>query len=416
MNPTAEEVKPPPTGGFLASSRLIRPTHDRKVAGVCAAVGRATATDPLLWRVILAVLVVFAGAGLVLYAVGWLLFPSEGDEASAAEALFTPRRSSTSVATTVFLMLSGAALATITIINTDGRPFLVFAALVLAIGALAHRRGHEPEPAPVPDEPADDEAYRKPFAPNGPYAADRTRLLPESMAAPTAPEVTLSLPAAPVGESGTTVSAARAGKPVRRKPKTRSRLGLVTVSLIAFAMSIMSIVAMAGASVPFSAFVAVALALCGFGLLIGTWWGRSPTLYILGGLLSVVMVATMVVQGAGISGFGYRSLVPGSVVEIPSSVSVEWGVTEMDLSRVDIADGTEVFIDVEVYGGSMRITVDPYVNVVVNPQRSSNGRVDLDGQEVFGMGLPTVASQGGPGGGTLTIDSKVEFGDLEVTR
>ena len=49
---------PPPPGaaGFTSRYGLVRPRKGRYLAGVCAAIGRATNTDPVLWRVLLAVL------------------------------------------------------------------------------------------------------------------------------------------------------------------------------------------------------------------------------------------------------------------------------------------------------------------------------------------------------------------------
>src|SRR5205814_2152264 len=47
---------PPGTGGWATRYGLVRPARGRVLAGVCAAIGRATNTDPVLWRVLFAVL------------------------------------------------------------------------------------------------------------------------------------------------------------------------------------------------------------------------------------------------------------------------------------------------------------------------------------------------------------------------
>src|SRR5690606_4949425 len=75
---------------------LVRPAQGRYVAGVGAALGRATRTDPVLWRVVLAVLVCFAGLGALFYLLIWLLTPEEGDTGSPLESLLGRGRSSTS--------------------------------------------------------------------------------------------------------------------------------------------------------------------------------------------------------------------------------------------------------------------------------------------------------------------------------
>ncbi len=82
---------PPPGGqfppGFLARYGLVRPVEGRYFAGVCASIGRATNTDPVLWRVLFAVLTLFGGVGLLAYLIGWLLIPADGDTASPIEAV-----------------------------------------------------------------------------------------------------------------------------------------------------------------------------------------------------------------------------------------------------------------------------------------------------------------------------------------
>ncbi|HEX2772291.1 MAG TPA: PspC domain-containing protein, partial [Micromonosporaceae bacterium] len=75
---------PPPSGSFgppggvpfTARYGLVRPREGRYLAGVCAAIGRATNTDPVLWRVLLAVLGFFGGIGILLYVAAWLIIPA----------------------------------------------------------------------------------------------------------------------------------------------------------------------------------------------------------------------------------------------------------------------------------------------------------------------------------------------------
>jgi hypothetical protein len=50
-----------PPGRCSPRDQADRPTRGRYIAGVCGALGRATNTDPVLWRVVLAVLGFFGG-------------------------------------------------------------------------------------------------------------------------------------------------------------------------------------------------------------------------------------------------------------------------------------------------------------------------------------------------------------------
>ncbi|MFC7481385.1 PspC domain-containing protein [Luedemannella flava] len=81
----------------------MRPAHGRVFAGVCGAFGRATNTDPVLWRIVLAVLTFFGGVGLVVYLIGWLTLPSEGDTGAPVEAVLGRGRSSTPTVVTVIV-------------------------------------------------------------------------------------------------------------------------------------------------------------------------------------------------------------------------------------------------------------------------------------------------------------------------
>src|SRR5215211_6236663 len=88
------------------STRPHRRKDDRKIAGVAAAIGRRYQIDPVLVRVMLVVTTIFGGVGIMLYLLGWLLLPEEGDEVSGAEALIGQGRSSMSKPLAIVLALA----------------------------------------------------------------------------------------------------------------------------------------------------------------------------------------------------------------------------------------------------------------------------------------------------------------------
>ena len=67
-----------------------RSRSDRMVAGVCGGIGRALNIDPVLIRVVMAVLVI-SGPGIIFYIAAWVLMPDEGSERSAAQGLLGDR-------------------------------------------------------------------------------------------------------------------------------------------------------------------------------------------------------------------------------------------------------------------------------------------------------------------------------------
>lgn len=92
------------SGGDWWSRRPRRSANDRKIAGVAGGLGRAFGVDPVLFRVGFAILL-FTGFGLLLYVLGWLLLPADGDEVSAGESLLGRGQSSTPPALAVGLAI-----------------------------------------------------------------------------------------------------------------------------------------------------------------------------------------------------------------------------------------------------------------------------------------------------------------------
>lgn len=190
MTETASPTGAPTTQGFAAQWGLIRPTSGRQIAGVCAGIGRATDSDPLLWRVLFAVGVLFGGVGLVAYLLGWLLMPAEGDTGSPVEALFGRGHSSTSAPAAV-LLAGGAVI--LSVITIQWTPLIVLA--VAVVGYLMYRE-YVPRtrttPAPPPPAP--------PGGPGTPSEAPPPGYSwPTGSVAPTVPSepTTLGQPAAP---------------------------------------------------------------------------------------------------------------------------------------------------------------------------------------------------------------------------
>ncbi|MFC5005893.1 PspC domain-containing protein [Dactylosporangium cerinum] len=127
-----------PFGSGFNRGNLVRPQQGRYVAGVCAAIGRATNTDPTLWRVIFAVLTLAGGISIVAYLLGWLLLPAEGDTGSPLEALLGRGRSTTSAPLAIVIGV-GAVLAFLLVMSRNVGPAAVGLAVVIGVVALLVR-------------------------------------------------------------------------------------------------------------------------------------------------------------------------------------------------------------------------------------------------------------------------------------
>ncbi len=57
--------------------RLTRSRTDRRIGGVCGGLGKYFEVDPTLIRLAFALTFVFAGTGLLLYLILWIVLPLE---------------------------------------------------------------------------------------------------------------------------------------------------------------------------------------------------------------------------------------------------------------------------------------------------------------------------------------------------
>src|SRR6266542_3893021 len=432
---------PPPGGAFASRYGLVRPQQGRVLCGVCAAIGRATNTDPVLWRVILAVLTIFGGVGLLIYLIGWMLIPSEGDTASAAEALIGRGQSGTSaiaviVSAVLIVMLLGT-------VFSDGPRSVFLGLAVIAGAALLLLRGgnlgrpsatsapgssgypgypgypgsEPPATVPVPAAPTTlpvtpptggepSPGYRPPFAPHGPYASS-------------------SPYAASLGYLSTTTTYPGLGgaPPVTpplppRPPRPRSPLGRITLSLMLLTLGVLAAIDLAGGNISGPGYVAMALATVGFGLLVGAWFGRARWLIAPGLVLALVLATSSAARSIGDT-LPERAAVwaPATVAEIDPRYHLDVGRATLDLSQVDFTE-RRVDIAVSVDLGRLTVILPPNVDAVVDVS------VDLGDVDVFGerMGGPdrkrTITDNGadGVGGGQVHIDATVDLGKLEVRR
>jgi phage shock protein PspC (stress-responsive transcriptional regulator) len=429
---------PQPTGGAFATKYgLVRPRHGRWFAGVAAAIGRATNTDPVLWRVLLAVLTLFGGVGLLVYLLGWMLIPSEGDSASPGEALIGRGHSSASAPFALGLGI----LTVITfagVFSGDMRSALLGVAVIVGAALLVSRGGRSlgrpagtmpaaggplqgppmagaPFAGTAPTAPfagaAPTEApggYRPPFAPHGPYASTSPYAQSLGYATPPPPQYPGLAPTAP---------------PPPKPPRERSRLGRVTLSLICLALGVLAVIDVSGASsLPASAYVAAPLGVVGVGLLIGTWLGRARWLIIPGLVLSL---ALLIVGSAERWNFerpsgstGDVTWAPASATDLQSSYRVNAGNGTLDLSKVDFR-GAPATVNVQVDLGNLVVILPPDVDVDVTA-KVQGGDANVLGQQWGGFGNDSrqVRDNGtdGPGGGQLQLTANVDLGKLEVHR
>lgn len=351
--------------GAYPSRPLVRDPGDRVVAGVCAAVGRCTDTDPVIWRVVTAVLTVFGGAGLVLYLLGWLLIPKTGQDAGLAQRWLRRDNGISPVAVGLVAVLGVLLFAGL----DDGDGVAAVGVLAL-VGYLVHRerQGRPAVPSYVP----------------------------------------------PVGTDGW--SPPPAEPPPPREP---SRLGTITLSLTALVTGVLVLARVYGADgLSPSRIVAAALVVVGAGLVVGTWYGRARWLAVVGLLLCLALAATAAADattGPLRGGIGERSWAPSPGT---TTQAFRLGVGEATLDLTDLPeDGPHVTIDAHIGVGHLIVLVDDDVAVRMAAEIQVGELREFG--ETLGEGTDRVErtrSYGPAGDPRVELDASVGAGQVEVRR
>ncbi|KQT94084.1 hypothetical protein ASG49_03980 [Marmoricola sp. Leaf446] len=361
--------------------RLSRSTSDRYLAGVAGGLGRHFGVDPTVVRVLLAVLALFGGAGLLVYAAVWAFVPEDGRDRAPLEVGAEGRRA---------VVLVAGLLAVLIVLGTpfagDGWgsgwgvglgvpvPLLLLVLVVAALVSSARqRRDREdaPPPAPWGNAPTADSRSGAPAAPGGaPTAAmPPTRSYPAGFATPPAP----------------------------RSRRTGLVLFWPTVALVAIALGVLGILDV-GDDVLLSAYAALALAVVAVALLVGAFVGRPGGLVALGLLATLALGITSAVDAA--AGSSVRAdetyVVPTDPGAVRASYTNGNGLFTLDLTDVGdprALDGRRVAV--RIAAGEARVLVPEGVAVRVDAEVAYAGSIDIGDRHREGLN-PVLADRVGP--------------------
>jgi phage shock protein PspC (stress-responsive transcriptional regulator) len=396
-----------PPGGFPppgAPRRLTRSTQRKVVAGVAGGLGEYTGVDPVLFRVLFAVLTLFGGSGILLYAVCWLFLPADDQPMSPAESLIGRGTSGSSrsrdVAIAVGLIAAGLVLAGVLTLGDGGDLALVLVVVGGAYFLLRHlqerREGGPPQPvAPAP--------------PPVPYQAFDTGTT-ATMTAPVEP----GLPALPAPLEPWAPPA----PPKVKQKREHSILGALTVSVLLLVLGVTAALDAGDVVNPGADdYLALALGVLGLGLVVGGWFGRARWLAWPGIPLLAVLV---VVSTSGISlegGTGDRTYTPLRAAAIQPEYRIGVGSVRLDLSAVDF---TEQLVRTKVSAGvgSVQVTIPRDVDVSIDG-RAGIGTIELLDRTQSGTSVSnTIVDHGPAGDGSidLTLDLDVNIGEVVVNR
>lgn len=373
--------------GPVASRRLRRRTRDRVIGGVAAGVGAYLNVDPLLVRAVLAGLMIFGGAGLVLYVVAWLLIPAEGTDRSILEQAFgrTGIRLGRALGAVIvfFAVVAGGMWLLRLELVPFGRDMLLFALGLLVAGGALLRWGGAREETGAEPPPAGGPAWRG--------EAGLAAVLP-------APAFTGDQ-AAPA------------------PPRERSALGwLVLAAVLAAVVTLAVAGSVSGARVLPGQYLGTVLAVVGLGLVVGAWWGRARLLVPVGVLLVPVAVAAAFLTVPLEGGIGDREFRPQTLGELRGEYRLTGGDLRLDLGALSPA-GAPVTLAASVGVGRLLVVVPDGVPVEVEARVAGGGLV-LFGTRQVGTGLGDRVERTGSGTarppGRLMLELEVGIGGIVV--
>ncbi|MEZ0092147.1 PspC domain-containing protein [Streptacidiphilus sp. EB129] len=487
---TADAPPPPPrtTGTGTGGDRPTRATRpplersrDRRVvAGVCAGLGRHTDIDPVVFRVVIAVLCLSGGVGLFIYGLAWLVMPVAETGRNELQRLLSGRVDSQSLGAVLVTVLGTGIF--FTYMGDSGHIFPLLLIALLAFAALRYdpdrhtaRRTQyaaAAPPAPSAETPPPGVPAGGPGLPADATGGWLRRAAPPVDAPPAQASAPVPAPApawwqrpdpllkperpadpddeSDAGESdGGTESAAPADatpfgstafdgalfggtpppappvwsappQPPARRRRDRSVLGSVFFFLAMIAGGVVWAVAeKQHHGVNLLALVAVPLLVLGVGLMIGAFWGRTRSLVVWATLLTLAAAAL----GASPVRLSTRSQTvtwaPASVAALQPSYSLNAGQATLDLSRLALAPGQTVSTRVQLGVGQLRVIL-PLPPADRIRAHAGVGDVRLPAEHSSGgLGVDSTMLVNGAAAatsGTIDLDLNVGAGEVRVNR
>ncbi|MGH3548651.1 MAG: PspC domain-containing protein [Pseudonocardiaceae bacterium] len=400
------------------ATRPHRRANDRKVAGVAAAIARRYAIDPVLVRVAFVVAAVFGGSGVLLYLLGWLLLPVEGDQASGAERMVGRGRSSMSAVLTIALVVL---LIPATVGVLAGRASGVLGLLV-AVGALVllHRSraalGETSALSEVRGAPRSSSTAPATAAPATATAASTgTATAPPAEgkavdgADQPAPPAWDPLGAAPFAWDLPEPSA----PPVQTAPP-RVAWSKVTPITLGLALLTGGVALAFAPGLSAAGIAALLLGVVGLGLVAGSFKQSGRGLILIAIPLALL---TWVLHAAPTSGIkvGGSYWDPVTAAELQPHYAVTLGNGRLDLTGLRLDPGQTKRTSVNVGIGETHVILPPNLDVQVSCQ-TQVGQVDCLGRT--GSDRVDLIDYGadGPGGGKVILDVHSGIGEIHVER
>jgi phage shock protein PspC (stress-responsive transcriptional regulator) len=412
-----EEAAP---GGGRARPAISRGTSRKVLAGVCEGAGRYFGVDPVIFRIVLVVLALTGGIGLIVYGMGWLVIPQEGEEQSEAHRLMSGRIEGAPL-TAVLMALVGCGLYASMIGNASNQAFsliLLFATAGAVYWSQRRRSAVEPvSPAAAAAAVDAPPAVAPPPEPGGP-SWWRVPLTKEAPAYLWGPDD------GPYGPEDRQAWRAR-----KRAARAETRNWPFSLAVAVLALTALG--AGTGASWPYQPAAAAVeiglaamLAVFGVAYCLASFAGAAKggtTFFAV--LTLAALVGTAALPKTGGHGLGPTTWRPLTAAGVHQTYERGAGRGLLDLTRLPLPAGSTVATRLKVGAGQAEVRVPAGATVVLDYDLGVGelvlpGKVN-DGVDVKAGQHRTVTlrpAAGSPAAGTIDLDVEVGVGQLKVVR
>ena len=416
---------------------------------MCGGLGRHLDIDPVVFRILFAVLSFVGGIGLLAYAAAWLFVPQDGAERSEAHRMLTGSNPLLAVVVAVGLGIGAlASISALTQGTTNAWPLWLIAAAVIGVliwrGDIRLGRG---EPVRATEQPptwwqqtvaAPDQSQGTTTAGGEPSSTPGTAAGEAGEPADATPEeygagfgaegsqratswVDLSNLGA--GSGGGAGSGYESGGAAGAAPPRRRGYGGLVLAILLAATGVLGVLDAAGlVSLTWLSGGALVLLLLGAGMTIGGAFGKTTALVPVGLVLAIPLI-TLSAVGVPLHGtVGNQNWTPVSAANLQPSYVLAVGDGTLDLTNVAPGAGKSVTVSAEVGIGDLSVQVPTNVNVVVHAH-SGIGEVEQDGLSNSTNGNTDSGISAdrtyeilakGKAAGTLVLNAKTGIGDVDV--
>nr|WP_236071760.1 PspC domain-containing protein [Streptomyces polyasparticus] len=435
---TAEPADAAPGAGpdpaQAPAPRLRRDPEHKMLGGVCAGLGRHCDMDPVIFRIVLALLGAVGGIGLIFYGFAWLLIPADGEDENEARRMLTGRVDGPALTALLFALVGSGVM--LSLVNNAG--VLTFASVLAVLLAGAgywskERRKEVPSPDPVAaqavaDAPPETQAppvsrgpswWRDPIVKDGTHEGGTGYLW------------------GPAELSGADLAPAQprqSGLAPRRGPRwIGGWLFLLTLAtgIVATAVTLEELGPNPSLGTGLTAGLACALAVLALGIAVSSFFGRT-------GAGSVVLALILTGLLAGASALPKEITTtwvrtewrPTTAAEVRPAYNIGSGEGTLDLSKLDLKKDETVTTSSRIGAGRIKVIVphDATVKVDVEvgvgdirlhdsqPRPRGGGNEDIDVTPDLERRVTLPPPGGAKDGGTIELTLDVGIGQAEVAR